>query len=775
MIGGKNMKVKIAAMLAAFLIAVSGALIVLNEQKWVIPKADSILPSVSASDTDNYTGNSDSGDDTETPPDEGDDGNGGGYPGGGGYTPDDTETPPEEPEVPGVMKFYSLETNKGYYELGEQVTISGIVVISNSVIPESVVVELNIYNSLTPASLSSTDLVLSTKTVVECAGITATDAVTATEEYPKICKFESVIENGFKQTGSYTVIAKASGTTTTTVVNEVTKITKFVVVQKPEVPGVIRFYTLNTDKSIYYLGEPVSIFGTILISNAVLPESVVVTFSVYNSLTPASLTSTTLVAQLKADTECTALPSATAIAETTAAQAAGYGYSCKFKAPISDGFKKEGNYVVFAKASGTTITTVINEVTKTTKFVVVQKTVPEPSEPSTLRIKAYDVNTGDLVPGAITIVLWVSDLPTTTSTTAGGTGAGGGPALTAAEEADEPVGSGSGPVPALTAAAILPSVFAAMPGDTDCDGDIDLADIVFLVSYLDGGPAGECGTEVMDVNGDCVIDNSDVKYLIEYYRGIGPAPVTPECDTPEGPVIPREGIVVGIIKANGIDSITLKPGVYNLITYAKGYTLYRHWGLLIKPGQEYGLYAPMSKGIVTKPPTVIKPITEIAIPVTEAAQGGIVVKIMPVIEKKLVEVIYPGTEAAISIRAVEEGEKGKFVLEADNIEAITDAAVEIEEKKLYIKTDEAKTQVKILPSTAAERAQEALLSHRIKTIILEIVNKKPFYTIDGEQDANMLGFIPTKIPVTTKVSAETGEITTIAKPFWAILAIPVSR
>lgn len=639
MIGGKNMKVKIAAMLAAFLIAVSGALIVLNEQKLVIPKADSILPSVSASDTDNYTGNTEPGDDTEIPPNEGDDGNGGGSgPGGGGDTGDtpgdDTEIPPEEPEV----------------------------------------------------------------------------------------------------------------------------------------PGVIRFYTLNTGKSIYYLGEPVSIFGTILISNAVLPESVVVTFNVYNSLTPTSLTSTTLVTQLKADTECTALPSATAIAETAAAEAAGYGYSCKFKTSISDGFKKEGTYVVFAKASGTTITTVINEATKTTKFVVVQKTVPEPSEPSILRIKAYDVNTGDIVPGAMTIVLWVSNLPITTSATAGGTGAGGGPAV-----ATPTVAEGVEPVPAPTVAAILPSVFAAMPGDTDCDGDIDLADIVFLVSYLDGGPAGECGTEVMDVNGDCVIDNSDVKYLIEYYRGIGPAPVTSECGTPEPPIVPRQGIVVGIIKANGIDSITLKPGVYNLITYAKGYTLYRHWGLLIKPGQEYGLYAPMSKGIITKPPTVIKPITEIAIPVTEAAPGGIVVKIMPVIEKKLVEVIYPGTEAAISIRAVEEGEKGKFVLEADNIKAVTDAAVEIEEKKLYIKTDEAKTQVKVLPSTAAERAQEALLSHRIKTIILEIVNKKPFYTIDGEQDANMLGFIPTKIPVTTKVSAETGEVTDIAKPFWAILAIPVSR
>jgi len=63
-----------------------------------------------------------------------------------------------------------------------------------------------------------------------------------------------------------------------------------------------------------------------------------------------------------------------------------------------------------------------------------------------------------------------------------------------------------------------------IPGDVNGDGEVDLGDVLFLVSYLyKQGPAPE-PIERGDVNGDGVIDLGDILYLVSYlYKG-GPVP-----------------------------------------------------------------------------------------------------------------------------------------------------------------------------------------------------------------------------------------------------------
>ena len=61
-------------------------------------------------------------------------------------------------------------------------------------------------------------------------------------------------------------------------------------------------------------------------------------------------------------------------------------------------------------------------------------------------------------------------------------------------------------------------------------------------------------------------------------------------------------IVVGILKADSIDSIEIEPGTYDLITYAINYTLHTNYRIKIEAGKEYNLYAPLSKGKVIKIP-----------------------------------------------------------------------------------------------------------------------------------------------------------------------------
>jgi hypothetical protein len=61
--------------------------------------------------------------------------------------------------------------------------------------------------------------------------------------------------------------------------------------------------------------------------------------------------------------------------------------------------------------------------------------------------------------------------------------------------------------------------------------------------------------------------------------------------------------------------------------------------------------------------------------------------------------------------------------------------------------------------------------HKIKDIELVIVDKKPVYAVNGEQNAKLLGFIPTIKKITVEISGEDGQVTKITKPWWSSLAI----
>jgi|GEM_PF-1487011 len=59
-----------------------------------------------------------------------------------------------------------------------------------------------------------------------------------------------------------------------------------------------------------------------------------------------------------------------------------------------------------------------------------------------------------------------------------------------------------------------------IPGDVNADRQVDLGDVLFLVSYLYKQGSAPEPIERGDVNGDCVVDLGDVLYLISYlYKG----------------------------------------------------------------------------------------------------------------------------------------------------------------------------------------------------------------------------------------------------------------
>ncbi len=80
-----------------------------------------------------------------------------------------------------------------------------------------------------------------------------------------------------------------------------------------------------------------------------------------------------------------------------------------------------------------------------------------------------------------------------------------------------------------------------------------------------------------------------------------------------------------------------------------------------------------------------------------------------------------------------------------------------------------KAEIKIMPSTASEKAIERLGELRFNVTLKEIGNNKGVYELTAEKEGKMLGLFKVKGKVSAQVDAETGEIIKIHKPWWAFL------
>ena len=78
-------------------------------------------------------------------------------------------------------------------------------------------------------------------------------------------------------------------------------------------------------------------------------------------------------------------------------------------------------------------------------------------------------------------------------------------------------------------------------GDSNGDGNINIADPIFSLAYLfNQGSIPQC-MEAADANGDLGIDLADALYLLNYINGLGPAPPMPFPDCGNDPGTPLLG------------------------------------------------------------------------------------------------------------------------------------------------------------------------------------------------------------------------------------------
>ncbi|MFH1867273.1 MAG: PepSY domain-containing protein [Patescibacteria group bacterium] len=137
----------------------------------------------------------------------------------------------------------------------------------------------------------------------------------------------------------------------------------------------------------------------------------------------------------------------------------------------------------------------------------------------------------------------------------------------------------------------------------------------------------------------------------------------------------------------------------------------------------------------------------------------------PVESMKPIEVKI-SSESGTKIVSIKKAPNG-LSLQSEKATAITREKLVIEENKLSLKTSTGNKEIKILPEEASSKAT-AVTS--VNTIELKEEYQQPIYSIKGTKQAKLLFVIPVSMHIETKVSAESGNVISVKKPWWSFLS-----
>lgn len=105
--------------------------------------------------------------------------------------------------------------------------------------------------------------------------------------------------------------------------------------------------------------------------------------------------------------------------------------------------------------------------------------------------------------------------------------------------------------------------------------------------------------------------------------------------------------------------------------------------------------------------------------------------------------------------------------ESNNVKAITSKALVVTDEKLSLKTSAGDKEIKILP---AEASLKATAVTKVNAIELKEESQQPIYAISGTKQVKLFSLISISMPIETKVSAESGNVISVKKPWWSFFA-----
>jgi len=103
----------------------------------------------------------------------------------------------------------------------------------------------------------------------------------------------------------------------------------------------------------------------------------------------------------------------------------------------------------------------------------------------------------------------------------------------------------------------------------------------------------------------------------------------------------------------------------------------------------------------------------------------------------------------------------------------TKEPISIEGNNLKIQTSEGRMPINVLPNAITKMVIQKE-PQKLDEITLKVIDKQPIYETTGLKEEKVLNLIPVKMPIKTKVSAQTGEILGVEKPWWVKILDPIS-
>jgi len=118
-------------------------------------------------------------------------------------------------------------------------------------------------------------------------------------------------------------------------------------------------------------------------------------------------------------------------------------------------------------------------------------------------------------------------------------------------------------------------------------------------------------------------------------------------------------------------------------------------------------------------------------------------------------------------------EAQEVVIQQGETTTKTKEPITIEGNNLKIQTPEGKMTINVLPDVITKMVIQKE-PQKLNDISLKVIDKQPIYETTGLKEEKILNLIPVRMPIKTKVSAQTGEVLGVEKPWWAKILDPIS-
>jgi uncharacterized membrane protein YkoI len=107
--------------------------------------------------------------------------------------------------------------------------------------------------------------------------------------------------------------------------------------------------------------------------------------------------------------------------------------------------------------------------------------------------------------------------------------------------------------------------------------------------------------------------------------------------------------------------------------------------------------------------------------------------------------------------------KSEISIESNNVSAITNVLLKIENQSLFIQTGTGYKEITMMPDEAATMAEG-----KTEKIELHVIEDEPIYTVKSQRRAKVLWLFQTDMEVETRINAGTGIVEEEITPWWDI-------